>query len=157
MTHHPLIAALFLSFAAAPAFAQGNAETGEGVFNRCKSCHTIADGDDVIVRGGRSGPNLFGIIGSAAGAEEGFRYGAGLTAAAEAGLVWDEENLATYVADPGSFLQEFLGSGSARSNMGFRLRNGGEDVAAYLATFSAPDEGDVDDAGDDDGDDSASD
>ena len=65
-----------------PAFAAGDAAKGEREFNKCKACHMIqaADGTD-IVKGGKTGPNLYGVIGRAAGAQEGFRYGPRLAAA----------------------------------------------------------------------------
>ncbi|MBL1434777.1 MAG: cytochrome C [Rhodobacteraceae bacterium] len=118
------------------AFAEGDAAAGEDLFKRCKSCHGIANGDDTIVRGGRTGPNLFGIIGMTAGAVEGFRYGDDMVAAGEAGLVWDEETLAEYITDPTAYLRTYLDDDSARAKMTFKLRSGSEDMAAYLATFS---------------------
>jgi len=136
---------------ATAAFAEGDAAAGESVFNRCKSCHGIVDGDDVIVRGGRTGPNLFGVIGSTAGTVEGFRYGDAIVAAGEAGLVWTEETMAAYTADPSGYLRDFLDDASVRGKMTFKLRAGGEDVAAYLASLSPEMEHDDDDD-DDDGD-----
>jgi cytochrome c len=120
-----------------PAFAAGDAAKGEREFNKCKACHMIQaeDGTD-IVKGGKTGPNLYGIIGRAAAAQDGFRYGPGLTQAGEAGLVWDEENLATYVQDPKAFLVEYNDDPKARSSMSFKLAKGAEDVAAYLASVA---------------------
>jgi cytochrome c len=120
-----------------PAFAAGDAAKGEREFNKCKACHMIQaeDGTD-IVKGGKTGPNLYGVIGRAAGAQEGFRYGESLVAAGEAGLVWDEENLATYVQDPKAFLVEYNDDPKARSSMSFKLAKGAEDVAAYLASVA---------------------
>ncbi len=115
------------------AYAEGDAAAGEDLFKRCKSCHGIVDGDNTIVRGGRTGPNLFGIIGMTAGTVEGFRYGDDMVAAGEAGLVWDEENLAEYITDPTAFLRTFLGDESARAKMTFKLRSGAEDMGAFLA------------------------
>ena len=112
-----------------PAVAAGDADKGEKTFNQCKACHMIASEDETIVRGGRVGPNLYGVIGRVMGSVEDFRYSDGLEAKAEAGEVWTEENLVEYTKDP----NEFLGS---RSKMAFKLRKGSEDVAAYLATFS---------------------
>jgi cytochrome c len=94
-----------------------------------------ADGTD-IVKGGKTGPNLYGIIGMTAGSQEGFRYGPTLPVAGQAGLVWDEENLAKYVNDPKAFLVEFTGDSGARSSMSFKLAKGAEDVAAYLASVA---------------------
>lgn len=118
------------------AFAEGDAAAGETAFGKCKACHAITDGDTVIVRGGRTGPDLFGIIGTTAGAAEGFRYGDSTIAAGAAGLVWDVENVAEYVVDPTAYLRAFLGDTSARSKMTYRERRNGEDIAAYLASLS---------------------
>ena len=131
-----ILAAFAASTTALPALAQANAAAGESSFKSCKSCHTIQNGDETIVRGGRTGPNLYGVIGRQAGSYEGFNYSDSLAAAGTAGLVWDEENLAAFVMDPKGFLAEYLDDGSARSRMSFKLRQGGEDMAAYLATFS---------------------
>ena len=118
------------------AFAEGDAAAGEDLFKRCKSCHGIVDGDDVIVRGGRTGPNLFGIVGRTAGTIEGFRYGDDIVAAGASGLVWTEETITEYVTDPSAYLRAYLDDSSARGKMTFKLRSGGEDVAAYLASLT---------------------
>ena len=115
---------------AAPAFAEGDAAKGEKEFKKCKSCHAIASEDEVFVKGGKTGPNLYGIIGSAAGAQEGFKYSAALADAGANGLVWDEANLAEFIQDPKGFLGD-------KSKMTFKLKKKAPDVAAYLATFSA--------------------
>ncbi|WP_299680843.1 cytochrome C [uncultured Roseobacter sp.] len=126
-------AILALSFAT-PALAEGDAAAGEKEFNKCKSCHMIvADDGTEIVKGGKTGPNLYGVIGRQAGTAD-FRYGDDLVAAGEAGLVWDEANLAEYTKDPRAFLRTFLDDSSAKSRMAFKLRKGSEDVAAYLAS-----------------------
>lgn len=120
-----------------PAFADGDAAKGEKEFKKCKSCHEISSADETIVKGGATGPNLYGVIGRQAGTVEGFKYGASIVEAGEGGLVWDEDNLEEYVKDPKAFLSDVMGH-SATSNMSFKLRKGGDDVAAYLATFSDP-------------------
>ena len=126
-------AIIALSFAA-PAFAEGDAAAGEKTFNKCKSCHMIvSDAGDEIVKGGRTGPNLYGIIGKTAGTAD-FKYGKDLVAAGDAGLVWDEATLVEYVADPRAFLRTYLDDSKAKSKMSFKLKKGGEDVAAYLAS-----------------------
>lgn len=117
---------------AAPAFAEGDAGKGEKVFKKCKSCHMIKNGDDVILKGGKTGPNLYGIVGRTAGTEEGFKYGKSLVKAGENGLVWDAETLVAYAADPKAFLKEYLDDGAAKSKMSFKLKKGAEDVVAYL-------------------------
>lgn len=131
-----MLAALGLAVSAGPGLAEGDPEAGEKGFARCKACHMIESPDETIVRGGRVGPNLYGVVGRQAGTVEGFNgYGDSLVKAGEEGLVWDEENLAEYMEDPAAFLNDYLGE-RAQSRMSFRMRRGAEDVAAYLATFS---------------------
>jgi len=131
-----LMAALGLSLAVtAPAHA-GDADAGESTFNKCKACHAISDGENVIVKGGKVGPNLYGIIGSVAGSVDGFRYGDDIVKMGANGLVWTEELLAEYVVDPKAFLQAKLDDKGAKSRMSYKLRKGGEDVAAYLASVT---------------------
>lgn len=123
-----------------PAFADGHATgdagAGEAVFNKCKACHMIqdADGND-IVKGGRTGPNLYGLLGRVAGSAD-FRYGDSIVEAGEAGLVWNEEAFVQYLADPKAYLAEVTDNRRARSNMAFRLRDEGEaaDVWAYIVS-----------------------
>jgi cytochrome c len=120
---------------ATPAFAEGDAEKGKSVFNKCKTCHLIADPEgNVLVKGTRTGPNLYGIVGRTSGTGD-FRYSKALISAGENGLVWDEAQIAAFVTDPRGFLKDLGGDNKTR--MTFKLRSGGEDVAAYLATFGA--------------------
>ena len=135
MTRSLLIATAMFALAT-PVLAEGDAAKGESEFKKCKSCHAIESADASIVKGGKTGPNLFGVIGRTAGTAEGFAYGDDMVKAGAAGLVWTQEALAEYVEDPKAFLQETLGDGAAKSKMTFKLKKGGEDVAAYLATFS---------------------
>lgn len=123
-------------FLAGAAFAEGDPAKGEREFNKCKACHEIVDSSgEAIVKGGKVGPNLYGVIGRTAGSLDGFRYGDSIVAAGEGGLVWDQENLVEYLKDPKAFLAEATGDDKARSKMAFKLSKGGEDVAAYLAQF----------------------
>ena len=108
---------------------------GERLFLRCKFCHRVADGDNIIVDGGKLGPNLFGVVGRRAGGADFDRYGDSIRAAGAAGLVWDEEKIAEFVVDPGKFLKDTLNNSTAKSSMTFRLKQGGEDVAAYIASL----------------------
>ena len=130
-----ILTALTVIALAGPALAAGDAAKGEKTFRMCKACHSITgpDGKE-IARGGRVGPNLYGVIGRKAASEPGYNYGPGLKEAGAKGLVWNEENLAEYVKDPSEFIEKFTGDHAARSKMTFRLRRGGEDVAAYLAS-----------------------
>ena len=128
-----LAAILGAALFAAPALAEGDADKGAKDFNKCRSCHMITtDAGEDIVKGGRTGPNLYGIIGRQAGTYEDFKYGDDLVAAGEAGLVWDEENFVTYVVDPRAFLRTYLDDSKAKSKMTFKLKDGGQDIYAYL-------------------------
>ena len=123
------LAALVL---ATPSFA-GDVAAGEKLFTKCKACHSIiADDGTAIVKGGKVGPTLYGIVGRPAASEEGFKYGDGIMVAAAAGLVWDEALITEYVVDPTKFIDTHGGEG--KSKMTFKLAKGGEDVAAYLAS-----------------------
>lgn len=132
-----IVTALTVIALASPAFADGDAAKGEKEFRKCKACHSIIGADgNAIVKGGKVGPNLFGVVGRKAASAEGFNYGAGIKEAADKGLVWTQAEIAEYVKDPTKFLEKYTGDGAARSKMSFKLREHGEDVAAYLATFS---------------------
>ncbi|MFW8633410.1 c-type cytochrome [Cribrihabitans pelagius] len=130
-----LFSAAILGLLATPVLAEGDAAKGEKEFSKCKACHTIAsDSGDVIVKGGKTGPNLWGVAGRTAGTVEGFNYGDDLVAAGESGLTWTEENFVAYAADPRGFLREYTGNSKAKSKMSFRLRKGAEDIYAFLAS-----------------------
>ena len=131
-----LIAALAFAALAAPAFAAGDAAKGEADFKKCKACHAIiaADGTE-IVKGGKTGPNLFGVVGRAPGSVADFAYGDSIKAVGAAGTVWDEAALAAYLPDPTAWLKAQTGDDSAKSKMSFKLAKGAEDMAAYLATL----------------------
>ncbi|MFW8593980.1 c-type cytochrome [Cribrihabitans neustonicus] len=139
----PLFSAAILGLLATPVLAEGDPAEGEKGFNKCKACHTItSDSGDVIVKGGKTGPNLWGVAGRTAGTVEGFKYGDDLVAAGESGLTWTEENFVAYTADPRAFLREYTGDSKAKSKMSFRLNKGAEDIYAFLAGHGpAPEEG----------------
>lgn len=131
-----------LAFAAAglssAALAQGDPVAGEKEFNKCKSCHmVVSPSGEEIVKGGRTGPNLYGVIGRQAGTYPDFRYGPSTIAAGEAGLVWTEETLIAYVPDPAAFLKEFLGDSGAKSKMAKQRVKDLESLAAFLAQYPA--------------------
>ncbi|MEM9433363.1 MAG: c-type cytochrome [Pseudomonadota bacterium] len=134
------VAALTTTFLALPAFADGHATgdpaEGENVFKKCRSCHMItADDGTVIQKGGRTGPNLYGILDRVAGSAD-FKYGKSIVETGEAGLQWNETDFVTYVADPKKFLATYLDNSKAKSKMSFKLKDA-EDAAnvwAYLVS-----------------------
>ena len=60
--------------------------------NACQTCHSAQAGEPH-----RQGPNLFGIFERLSGQAPGFQYSAALSSA---NLVWTEENLERWLADP---------------------------------------------------------
>jgi cytochrome c len=134
---------LALSFLVTPAFsdghATGDAKAGEAFFKKCKACHSIVDPEGEVVRkGGKVGPNLYGLYGRIAGENAAFgaKYGDSIREAGEQGLVWNENDFVDYVADPKKFLATFLDDQGAKSKMGFKLKKEDDvrDVWAYLVS-----------------------
>ncbi len=118
---------------ASPALADGDAVRGAALFAKCQPCHAIAAPDGkILARGGRIGPNLFGLPNRRAGSLPGYRYGAALQKAGEEGLIWDEASFAAFIADPRGFL-------GAVSKMTVRQPTGGADLYAYLQEFTGND------------------
>ncbi|WP_121061033.1 c-type cytochrome [Chachezhania antarctica] len=135
MTSIARFATLALTVLALPAFADGDPDKGERGFNKCKACHSItADNGDVIVKGGRVGPNLYGLFGRTAGTVEDYSYSESLVQAGQQGLVWDETNLVEYAADPREFLRTYLDDPKAKSKMAIKVNRGVDDIAAYIAS-----------------------
>ena len=135
MTKFILLAVASVALAA-PAFA-GDPAAGEDTFKKCKACHSIIAPDGTeIQKGGKTGPNLYGVIGRAVASDPDFKYGDGILAVGATGAVWDEASLAAYVADPTAWIDEKSGDATAKSKMSFKLASGGEDVAAYLASVA---------------------
>ncbi len=131
-----ILLAIAATAMAAPAFA-GDAAAGEDTFKKCKACHSVIAPDGTeIQKGGRTGPNLYGVIGRGVAADPDFKYGESIAALGATGAVWDEASLAVYVADPAAYLKQALGDEAAKSKMSFKLSAGGEDVAAYLASVA---------------------
>jgi cytochrome c len=135
MTKYILLAAT-AALMAGPALA-GDPAAGEAEFRKCKACHSVIAPDGTeIQKGGRTGPNLYGIIGRAVASDQDHTYGDSLAALGATGTVWDEASFAAYVADPAAYLKSALGDDSAKSKMSFKLASGAEDIAAYLVSVS---------------------
>jgi len=133
------LATLALSLPAAAQDLAGDPAKGEAEFKKCKACHMIQDdsGTD-IVKGGKTGPNLYGVFGRPYAAEEGYKYGEGLLELAEKNPdhVWNEEHLIAYVTDPTAYVKEHTGDKAAKSKMTFKLNKNQADVVAFLAQHS---------------------
>lgn len=113
-----IIAAALITFAAAPALAEGDAAAGKKVYNKCKTCHSLEAGKNKL------GPNLAGIIGREAGSVEGFKYS---KAMADSGLVWDEATLDAFLAKPKEVVPK-----SKMAFAGLKKEKQRQDVIAYL-------------------------
>ena len=125
MIKRSLILATLATALALPAFAEGDAANGEKVFKKCKACHAVGEG-----AANKVGPALNGIVGSAAGQAEGFKYSPGMTEAAAGGLVWDEATLASFLAKPKDVV-----AGTKMSFAGLKKDTEQADVIAYLKGF----------------------
>lgn len=134
------VTALGFALFSAPAFADGHAtgdaEAGAAVFNKCKACHMIQDAEGTdIVKGGKTGPNLYGLYTRVAGSTD-FKYGDSIVQAGEAGLEWNEEEFVKYVADPKKYLAEYNDDKRAKSKMAFKLKDEADaaNVWAYIVS-----------------------
>lgn len=132
-------AAIVAVSASLPAFAEGggDAAKGEKEFRKCKACHMIQDAEGTaIVKGGKTGPNLYGVNGRPAGSVDGFKYSTSMSAAGAAGLNWNQDDFVVYVADPTPFLRAYLDDTSAKGKMTFKLKkeDAARDVWAYLVS-----------------------
>ena len=118
----------FLAFVVSNAQAAGDAAKGATIFQQCQLCHTAEKGVN------KTGPSLYGVVGRPAGSIQGFEYSDAMKAASAKGLVWSEENIVKYLANPHQFFVEYLGDKNARNKMTFFLTNeqDREDVVAYL-------------------------
>ena len=114
-----LIAGFALSVGIVGAASAQAAAAGEKVFAKCKACHVI----DAATN--RVGPSLHGIIGRTAGTVEGFKYSESMIQHGKDGLVWNNENLDKYLADPKAFVP--------KNKMAFPGLKNAEDRANVIA------------------------
>jgi cytochrome c len=112
---------------------------GKLIFNQCMLCHRVGPDAKILI-----GPVLNDVIGRQAGTFPSFHYSPLMTAAGQNGLVWSEDLIVQYIADPTTFLKKFLTDkgkpdlANGNSLMTFRLLDEQQrkDVASYEATFS---------------------
>lgn len=132
-----LAAVASLTLASGAAMAQ-DAEAGAKDFNRCKSCHAITSPDgEKIVKGGKTGPNLYGIVGRALGTDPEYKgYSDTLVALGEGGMVWDDALLTEYIPNARDFLKTHSGDDTAKSAMTPQKVKSIENLVAFLASNS---------------------
>ncbi|MEP4248154.1 c-type cytochrome [Tateyamaria sp.] len=131
---------LALPAVAADLTATGDAAAGEKAFRQCVSCHVVVndEGETLAGKSGKSGPNLFGIIGNKFGQVDGFRYSdINQIAAADDSVIVNEEVFVAYVQDPTAYLREATGD-KGRSKMTFKVRKEEDalNLYAYLASIA---------------------
>jgi cytochrome c len=119
-----LFAAIF-PVIASQAFAAGNADSGKAIFaGRCGSCHYV-----VKDRGDPLGANLDGFFGRPAASEK--SYSTYSEALKKSGLVWNEETLDKWLANPASLVPGTRMAGFS----GLASETQRADVIAYLSTL----------------------
>jgi len=99
-------------------FAAADAAKGERVFNKCKACHVLEDGQNGV------GPHLYDVVGRDVGAVDGYGYSGALGEAAD---VWNAEQLYAFLENPAGY--------APGTSMGFAGLGKSEDrvnVIAYM-------------------------
>ncbi len=98
--------------------AAGDAALGQKVFNKCKACHDVAEPKNKV------GPSLKGLFGRSAGNVQGFSYSEAMK---NSGIVWSEDTLKTYLADPKAVVP-----GTKMSFTGLKKQEEIENILEYL-------------------------
>ncbi|WP_216824965.1 cytochrome c family protein [Roseovarius sp. EL26] len=107
----------------AEAIAAGDVKKGKKVFNKCKACHAASpDGKK------KTGPNLYGIIGSDVAAVPEFKYSPALT---EYGGSWSIDRLEAFLTRPKAEVK-----GTKMSFAGLKKEKDRVNLIAYLSTLS---------------------
>jgi cytochrome c len=89
------VLATVVAFQAAPAVG-GDPAQGERLFRQCAACHLV---DQAQSR--PTGPHLVGLFGREAGALDDFNYSPAMS---DSDIVWDEETIDAYIADPRGYI-----------------------------------------------------
>ncbi len=100
---------------------------GEKVFRKCAACHQVGDGAK-----NRVGPVLTEVVGAPAGHLEDFKYSKALMGMAQEGLVWNDETLGAFLANPKSFMK-----GTKMGFAGLKKDDDIKAIIAYLSSLSA--------------------
>jgi cytochrome c len=87
--------ALLMTLLAGAARAGGDAARGEAKFGDCAACHKLEAGVNEV------GPSLHSIFNRKAGGIAEFRYSPAMK---RSGIVWTQETLDKYIADPQAFV-----------------------------------------------------
>jgi len=102
------------------ASASGDATAGQKVYKSCKGCHSLGEN--------RTGPRHCGLLGRAAGTEEGFSFSSEMK---NSGLIWDAETLDRFIAAPLDVVP-----GTTMGFAGIKDKTKRENLVAYLIKAS---------------------
>ena len=105
----------------AEVFAMADASAGEGVFRNCRACHSLEPGQN------GTGPTLYGVVGRAVDAVEGYSYSGALEQVAD---VWDPEHLNGFLENPREYAP-----GTKMAFNGLRSVEDRANLIAYLDTL----------------------
>ncbi len=116
----------------------GAASADDARWRDCRTCHAVIAPDGTeLARGGRSGPNLYGISNRPLAGDAEFRfYSNDLRSAGNSGARWTAENFVAYLTDPDAFLRDVTGNPNAESGMHIQLRSGAREMYDYLRSLS---------------------
>jgi cytochrome c len=104
--------------------ADGDPESGERLFRKCKQCHTL------VPERTKVGPSLAGVVGRAPGSVEGFGYSQDLIDFGAAGNDWNAETLDAFLTKPRGLIRQ-----TKMAFPGLRKKSDREDLIAYLSQF----------------------
>ena len=104
-------------------FASADASKGERVFNQCRACHMVEDGQNGV------GPHLYDVVGREVGSVEGYASYSG--ALSEAADVWTAENLYAFLENPAGW--------APGTSMGYAGLSKPEDRANLIAYLDQTD------------------
>lgn len=103
-----------------------DAEKGERVWKKCRSCHEVGIGAKKKV-----GPHLNNLMGRVAGSIEGYDYSKAMSDAGTDGLIWTDDTLDEFLTRPKSFIHNTRMSFSGLRDADDRL-----DLIAFLVEYS---------------------
>jgi cytochrome c len=111
-----ILATAFLTPSQAGEMPAGNATHGETVYHKCQGCHSIDRN--------RIGPKHMGLFGRRAGSLPDFDYSEAMK---NSGIVWNEETLDRFLADPRGVVP-----GTKMTYVGIKNPQDRADLIAYL-------------------------